>query len=435
MIDEKKPKLAKWIKSTFCSFKASESGNIAIIGAVAILPMIMAAGAAVDYSTAYNVSTKLQDIADSAALAGASRFNKHGATTTDIEQTVRTFITASLQEKNIFSSHLSSPNIEINQKDLEVSFTIMGGVKTAFLSAAHIDNIDVKTHARAKAKIKSENVCVLALAKKSSNSIYMAGVGEVIAPDCTFWSNSGTKGQAMKFQGAGSVVAAGYCAVGDHAIQNFSVTPTPKDYCDPYPNPLAKWIPPAVPNNCDYGEDAKGRLAGTTYNEVGGVTLSPGRYCGNTAVSAGDLNLEPGEYFFTDGALKLNTQGSITGKDVYIHLSETLSSYTISTGGNVHLTRRDDPDLKKVLLYKAPAWNKANKKSSVKGGSDIFIDGVIYTPKDVFVLAGNTKTHAIKPKMTLIADMIEIQGGARLEISPDPDFATESAESFVWLVE
>src|SRR5262245_26579289 len=54
-----------------CAFQADEAGNVAIIFALALIPMITGLGMAIDYSRASAARTSLQHALDSAVLAGA----------------------------------------------------------------------------------------------------------------------------------------------------------------------------------------------------------------------------------------------------------------------------------------------------------------------------------------------------------------------------
>jgi Flp pilus assembly protein TadG len=55
----------------FKRFTVDQRGNIAVLGALAMLPLVAATGAAVDYSRASNVSSNIQAATDAAALAVA----------------------------------------------------------------------------------------------------------------------------------------------------------------------------------------------------------------------------------------------------------------------------------------------------------------------------------------------------------------------------
>ena len=63
------------IAGAFRQFHASQCGNIAVTTALVALPMLVAAGAALDYGRLMRVRTELQQDADTAVLAAASATN------------------------------------------------------------------------------------------------------------------------------------------------------------------------------------------------------------------------------------------------------------------------------------------------------------------------------------------------------------------------
>ena len=60
------------LRVLFGNFQSNSRGNVAIITALAALPMMAAIGCAIDYSNASMIRTKLQAAADAAALATVS---------------------------------------------------------------------------------------------------------------------------------------------------------------------------------------------------------------------------------------------------------------------------------------------------------------------------------------------------------------------------
>jgi len=54
------------------NFRLNKQGNVAVITALAMLPMIAAVGCVIDYTTASSIKTKLQAAADAASLATVS---------------------------------------------------------------------------------------------------------------------------------------------------------------------------------------------------------------------------------------------------------------------------------------------------------------------------------------------------------------------------
>ena len=60
------------ISELFSNLKSDRRGNVAVITALAALPMISAVGCVIDYSNASMIRTKLQAAADAASLATVS---------------------------------------------------------------------------------------------------------------------------------------------------------------------------------------------------------------------------------------------------------------------------------------------------------------------------------------------------------------------------
>ncbi len=60
------------MRALFVKFRCDRRGNVAIITALAMLPMMAAIGCVIDYSMASMVRTKLQASADAASLATVS---------------------------------------------------------------------------------------------------------------------------------------------------------------------------------------------------------------------------------------------------------------------------------------------------------------------------------------------------------------------------
>jgi Flp pilus assembly protein TadG len=59
----------------FSTFGRDETGSIALVFGLAILPLLLAVGAAVDYSRAMSLKTKLQSATDAATLAAAKKIS------------------------------------------------------------------------------------------------------------------------------------------------------------------------------------------------------------------------------------------------------------------------------------------------------------------------------------------------------------------------
>lgn len=130
-------------KSFIQDFLADRSGNVAIICAAAIVPMILIAGGATDIARHEAYRVQLQDGVDRAVLAAASLTQ-----TRSIEQTVDDYLqtVAFIDEVDVSFSNKSSFNAR------EVTVSASYPMETAFLPLLGINTIMVNATATAQEK-------------------------------------------------------------------------------------------------------------------------------------------------------------------------------------------------------------------------------------------------------------------------------------------
>jgi len=73
--------------------REQSAGNVAVLVALAIIPLLAAGGLAIDYTRALQFKTTLQGAVDSAALAGASELS---TSTTTAKTMATTYLTAEI---------------------------------------------------------------------------------------------------------------------------------------------------------------------------------------------------------------------------------------------------------------------------------------------------------------------------------------------------
>jgi Flp pilus assembly protein TadG len=123
-------------------FQFNARGNVAIIFALAALPIITAAGCAVDYSMATMVRTKLQAAADAATLAAVSinspvnttvkNMSGDGAVAGGSSQTV-SFFNANLTSSTGYSSLTSTATVTKSGRTITSTLSFAAQVPTFFL--------------------------------------------------------------------------------------------------------------------------------------------------------------------------------------------------------------------------------------------------------------------------------------------------------------
>ncbi|MDR7146132.1 pilus assembly protein [Rhizobium sp. BE258] len=125
-------------------------GNFAMMTGLLAVPLILAAGVAVDYSMAAMERTNLQQIADGAALAGGKIFD--GTNLSDAQAAAKSFITS-------YADKLPKDvafNITANGRTLQVAMT--GTAATSFMKFGGFNSTAVGVTSAAISPLKPEKV-------------------------------------------------------------------------------------------------------------------------------------------------------------------------------------------------------------------------------------------------------------------------------------
>src|ERR1700736_2434029 len=88
-------------------FRKDQRGNLAVIFAVATVPLIAAIGCAIDYSEATRIKAKLQSAADAAAVASISQ-NSSGWLGASLMTTNGPVVQAQTDAANIFNGNITA---------------------------------------------------------------------------------------------------------------------------------------------------------------------------------------------------------------------------------------------------------------------------------------------------------------------------------------
>jgi Flp pilus assembly protein TadG len=113
----------------------SRNGNVAIVVALSLVPMMLAVGASLDYIRAYNVRQKMQSDLDAALIAAVKQINT--ADTDSLKQKVADWFNSQSE------SSYSVGNIEIDTTNHKITATASGVVPTTLMKIADISNVPV----------------------------------------------------------------------------------------------------------------------------------------------------------------------------------------------------------------------------------------------------------------------------------------------------
>ena len=175
-----------------CLF-GNDSGNVAMIFAVSLLPIALSAGVAIDYMRMVDTKSKLQASLDAAALAGA-----------------------------------------------------------AFAGGSRAQRADAASKATAVYSPATAPTCLIALEPSEMEAVFINSDSKIDAPNCTVYVNS-SNGQALYGNSNGDIIAKKTCVTGGTYLDSGStVTPGAKT-CPAIADPLAALpVPPQAAGACNY---------------------------------------------------------------------------------------------------------------------------------------------------------------------------------------
>jgi Flp pilus assembly protein TadG len=111
-------------------FRSDQRGNLAVIFAIATVPLISAIGCAIDYSEAMRIKAKLQSAADAAAVASISQ-NSSGWLAASLMASNGEVTTAETDATNIFNGNINASTSLFNNKNVTALVTKTGPNLTA----------------------------------------------------------------------------------------------------------------------------------------------------------------------------------------------------------------------------------------------------------------------------------------------------------------
>ncbi len=125
--------------ATFKQFKANCQGNVAVMFGLAAVPLLLAAGAAIDMVQTNQTLTVLQGAADAAAIAGGS---SNLTKDSDLQKVVEDYLTAN----NAVSALDSVDKMEskLDKASRTFSVKITGKRKTSLMKLAGIETMDMQ---------------------------------------------------------------------------------------------------------------------------------------------------------------------------------------------------------------------------------------------------------------------------------------------------
>ena len=354
-------------------------GAVAILAAVSMTALIGMGSFAIDLGAAYAQRARLQQVADSAAMAGAISWVKTGSATA-VATTVQDLVLANGWPASTIQSSAApttkSPNVTVS---LAAPFALtLGGVLLPHGS------LQTRGYAVASVKTATTPTCLLAL----SNLIIESYIN---VNGCTAEADSSSS-NAITMNSGGSLTATTISTPGSISYGGGTITGTVKTGA----------AAAADPYSADQSLAASG--FSNCQNWSGQTTIAPGCWS-NVSVNSGQtltLNAGTGSGVFFFPSINLNG-GSIVGSGAVTMVVQN----QLSTGSNITLTAPNSGPWDGVALY---AMQGVNFNSNV----NYAINGAVYSPTGTVNLDSGTWNQSACTY--IVGQTIQVNSSAKLTL-------------------
>jgi len=397
MLTHRRINVFQRLRGFVVDFISDRSAVVAPMFALTLLPVMVATGAAIDYSRANTIRTSMQAALDAGLLAGARDGSSNWS------QVAGQVFTGNI-EKRITTGISFTRSFSRGQDGLLYQGTASAAVPTAFMGVIHIPSLSVSVRSTAKAS-DPDNSCILTLDQgqpTSHVSLSLNGAPLINLSGCSIRSNTalscnGHDGNLTKSIASGAADGCG----------------TPTSYAPPVPDIYAALAGNIVPQ-CGTSRAGITWTAGivplgagirtvtingrTESHICGDLTLSGTGFLTSSSPSADTLIvIENGSLNIADGAAI-----SAARMAVVLTGDNTIPSQVNFPTGNGKLAKLTlSPPLdannpwQGVALYQDPKLTR-NVDNRWGPGADFNADGLVYLGNSNVVTDGNTASSNAK---------------------------------------
>ncbi len=364
-----------------------------MVGVVFLMVLMGMAALGVDVGVFRVQQSKLQTVADGAALGGAAEI-PYGDVAAGAQNA------AALDG---FVSGSSGATLTVNNppasgphagEDQYVEVIATQAQTTMFMKLFGYSSLNLS--ARAVGYLGNGPACAYALDPSATGALLVNGSFN-IQMQCTVYVDS-SSAQALEANGVGTLSAQSIGVVGG-SLENGSVTVTPEPVSGmvPLSDPLSYLNPPSTSGPC---------TSPTVINGSGTATLQPGVYCSTLIINGSpSVTFQSGTYVFKSGII-MNGTPTLTGTGVTFYNAS--GGFTLNGSSTSNLSAPTTGPYAGILLFQS---RSDSSQVTVNGSNTSVLNGAIYAADARIVDngSGTASTYSI-----LVGDTITINGSASL---------------------
>ncbi|MEP3655830.1 MAG: pilus assembly protein TadG-related protein [Litorimonas sp.] len=434
---------------------------MAVIFALAALPLLALTSAAIDYSQVTKERSAISSALDAAVLAAA---NNNAISNSEKDAYAETHFLANYSGDIplTLTPSMESDRVRLSAEgELELSFGNLVGIQNPTMREV------------SAATIANENtICLMALNESASESILFDGGISYSSPTCAVQANSSHEA-ALTSRSAQPPIAQSFCTVGG-ATGEFA--PYVKGECKAVQDPYSNVALPIIPDTCStrlselivfkeevsqeviqqmqrelfqqrlsfafsafeqtgslsagieaffsyetdpiYDTDLNANIEVSQNRTGSDVDVLPGTFCGGLTIDGINVDFLPGEYIIKDGPLSFINGAEAVAEDVTFILSGSGAVLNIQSQSSLNLKAPSQGSRKGLAVMEAidasaPGNRTIEEKSSlIAEGGSLQVFGTVYLPQQTLEIMGqNTSIGSMAPSTSFIADKLHISGG------------------------
>ena len=377
----------------------AENGSIALKAAL-ILPCVIVLGAgALDLTQVQATKVRLQDIADSAALASANDLSLATDGSNAIER-ARIFVQSHLAEWS------EAPTVDATYDVVDVSGQRAIRVGLAANRPSFFANLlppggwNIRAQSTATT-MGMVPLCVLVTGSSGSKLLNVKDSGRMNAPACMVHSN-----RDIDVEG-GTVTAAAVQAV---TSARGMISPAPGTGAARVSDPFSH-LDLDLSKRADCTPAEKGRplkvSSGTHY-------IAAGKHCGGIDASGtARLILDPGDHFFLGGHLVVKEDARLEGADVVLFFDKA-SKFEFKDRARVSLDGRKSGAFAGMVM----GGTRDNTQDFIISADHVeSLLGVIYVPSAKLIVEGKADVARDSAWTVIVAEGVQLKGSPSLFIN------------------
>ena len=387
-------------------FLQNRSGNFAVTLAVLSVPVMGAGGAALDYTNLHRNIAKLQNAADSAALASTRELGLANTRTEVVQQVAANYVQTALGDSVSKNDLTITTTTDYSIPEVKVSLSL----KWQPLMLHYLNSAVLPLIVDASARLHGgAPICMLGLDEKKSNTIHLVKRASIRAQGCGIYSNSDHK-HSIKIEQQAKLDATVTCSAGGYNLfKKASFNPDPITDCPRVPDPLSGRQVPTV-GNCDY---TKIKL------DSGVHTLYPGTYCEGLKIKGtAKVTLNPGIYILKGDKLEVTDNASLSGKNVGFYLHGNNAKIEFKKQTTIDLTAPKNGLLAGLLIFE-DRTSTSFEKHEITSDNARNLLGTIYLANGVLKIDSEAPVADQSAYTAIIAKRIELDEGPTLVLNSD----------------